>query len=82
MRQIAIHISKWYRSRGLYRTVQSNKSSRKQEEADADGDARIYIERAYYIQAKQGEPRHTSLYIPIPAQYHPYSPKTTKNRPK
>ena len=49
MRQIAIHISKWYRSQGLYRTVQSILCARKQEEADADGDAHLYIERAYYI---------------------------------
>ena len=59
MRQIAIHISKWYRSKGLYRTVQSNKSSRQQEEADADGDAHyIYREQAY-IEANSLEPDHT-----------------------
>lgn len=49
MRQIAIHISKWYRSQGLYRTDNPILCSRKQEEADADGDAHLYIERAYYI---------------------------------
>jgi len=81
MRQIAIHISKWYRSQGLYRTDNPILCSRKQEEADADGDAHLYIERAYYIYAKQVEPGHTSLYICIPAQYHPNRPKTTENRP-
>jgi hypothetical protein len=51
MRQIAIHISKWYRSEGLYRTDNPILCSRKQEEADADGDAHyIYREQAYIQQ--------------------------------
>ena len=86
MRQIAIHISKWYRSKGLYRTVQSILCSRKQKEDDADGCEHLYIERAHTIYrehtlyretaSKQVIPDHTYLYRSKPAQNPIYRPKT------